>query len=295
MNPLKRFTEPVSDLEPEDDLTLCIGALARDDDNSFCIVTCSDKLESNDFYGAETLHKIHVLPPDLFMLFADSPARAKELQLLFEAHLKQEPLKASHIVQQLEIPLITLKRRLAESFVGRRLGMSYGEVLKEPDKWRYYLDQVDQHTLRATLIIGGFLEDRPILLQTIATQPDPQPRLEWVQNYAAIGSGGLIAEAWLAFREQDQNTRLWNTLYNLFEAKKQAQIGPPVGKKITRLVIWRRRGEGQPYLRATVITPEGISQLENLYKQYGPKPTRELYDTDITGHMESLFTNPITR
>ena len=39
-------------------MTICIGALARDDDGTPCIVTCTDKMLSNDAYGAEIQHKV---------------------------------------------------------------------------------------------------------------------------------------------------------------------------------------------------------------------------------------------
>lgn len=66
-------------------MTLCIGALARDDDGATCIVTCSDKMQSTEVYGSETLHKFQTLSPDFVSLFADSPARAKELYLLYQS------------------------------------------------------------------------------------------------------------------------------------------------------------------------------------------------------------------
>ena len=273
---------PDSLREPKDDMTLCIAALARDEDNSFCLVTCSDKMESTDVWGSETLHKVQVLSPDVVSLFADSPARAKELKLLYEEYLGKHELQAANVVQQLEQPLIALKRRLAASYVGRRLGLSYEELVQDPAKWQDYLERIEAHQTRVSLIVAGFIKKRPILLQTAQLDTtDPNQRLEWVQHFAVIGSGSWLAEPSLRMREQDQNTKLGNTLYNVYEAKRQAEIGPAVGKKITRIYILRHRRAEDAHLRAEILTQHGLMQLQELYEMYGPKKTPAMYTQNI--------------
>lgn len=278
--------------EPEDNMTLCIAALARDDDNSFCIVTCSDKLESNDLWGSETLHKVQSLSPDLLSLFADSPARAKELQLLYEEYLLAHPLQSSNVVQQLEHPLIMLKRRLAESYVGRRLGISYAELLQDKDKWTDYIEKIGRHSLKVSLIIAGFLGTRPILLQTMqVNEHDELPRLEWVQHFAGIGSGYWTAEPLLRMRQQDQNTSLSKSLYHLYEAKRQAEISPAVGKIVTRMLVIRPRGNAA-HLNAQVVTDDGIEELQTLYEQHGPKSVPRLPALKASSFLEARFSDP---
>ena len=285
---IQRVFNPALLEESEEDMTLCIAALARDEDNSFCIVTCSDKLESNEQLGSEIAHKFLVLSPDLFGLYSDSPARAKELQTYYQEHFKTHSLEPSNMAQQLEVPLTQLKRRLAESYVGRRLGISYAELLKNRKKWADYLENIERHKLGVDLLVGGFVGTRPLLYQTLAIDPeDPHDKLEALPHWGCIGSAYWTAAPTLRRREQDQNTNVWNTLYNLYEAKKQSEVGPGVGKKITRMFVIRPRAPGMSELNAQVVTGIGLQHLESLYKLYGPKPAPHMYDMPEDSFMAS--------
>lgn len=269
-----------------------MAAFARDEDGSTCIVTCSDKMESADAYGSEILHKLQVLSPDLVSLFADSPSRAHELALLYQDYLQEHPLKPSLIVEQLERPLVALKRRLAESYVGRRLGISYDDLLKDKANWGDYLDRIEKHQLRVQLIIAGFIGTRPIMLETAQVDTsDDHDRLEWVTHFASIGSGTWVAKPTLYMREQDRNAPLTKTLYQLYEAKRQAEISPTVGKLVTRMFVIRPHRAG-PHLDVDVVTDDGMNALEALYRQYGPKPLPLLPEFKPSTFQKAHFLDP---
>lgn len=195
------------------------------------------------------------------------------------------------VVRQLEEPLIKLKHRLAESYVGRRLGISYAEVLGDTQKWAEYLDQINKHPLRISLIIAGFIGRDPVLLETAYTDGDELPRLEWVTHFAVIGSGAWVATPSLHMREQDRNAPLAKTLYQVYEAKRQAEIAPSVGKSVTRMFVIRPRGSTK-MLAVDVVTTEGMNELEQLYRQYGPKPVPRLPALDPTCFSTAHFSDP---
>jgi hypothetical protein len=267
-------------------VTICIGALARDEDNSQVIVTCSDKMISNASYGSETQHKVQFLSDQLYALFSDSPARAKELELLFQDHLKSVSLTRSNLLEELEKPIVKLKRRLADSYTGRKLGVPYQYLLDNRHAWSDYVDSISKHRLRVGLIIAGFVEDQPVLLKTSDEDEESDYRLEWMHHFCAIGSGAWVANPQLHLREHDQNVPLDQALYQVYEAKRQAEISPGVGKKHTRILVLRRAPIGG--IRIDVVMEPGMRHLARLYNRIGPKRVARLGDFPPGSFLEAM-------
>jgi len=153
------------------DVTLCIGALAWSGPVQ-CIVLCFDSMASvGDVYSSETEHKFRALSDDLVSLFAGSTARAKELAMIYQSLLKREALPANptEVLEHLRKPLVELKRRLANSYAGARLAVSYddlrnhGERWFGHDRWQRHMEAIDQHDPNVEMIVAGFSRTIPLL------------------------------------------------------------------------------------------------------------------------------------
>jgi hypothetical protein len=244
-------------------MTLCLGVLAQD--AAFPrIGLCFDKKVSNNAFGSESEHKVHLLSDQLVSMFADSPSRAKELALIYQDHLRKHPLTPRNAIGTLRRPLGILKRELAEGYVGSRLGLSYREVLSSGLTGQKVIDRIEKNPLRVQIIIAGFIGPFPVLCDngSVGTL------LEWATNRSLIGSGACKAEPALHARNQRRQTPLPEALYNVFEAKRRSE-GPSVGPHTTIYVLSpppkRSRKVG-----IHVVTPEGMNYLDDLYAQYGP-------------------------
>jgi hypothetical protein len=196
--------------------------------------------------------------------------------MLYVNLLKREPLPPdpADALAHLRKPLGDLKRRLADSYTQARLAVSY-EQLREngqkwfgDDRWQRHMEAVDQHDLNVDMIIAGFIGRIPVLYQT--SRANGYLELEAATNFCVIGSGATTAEPALHARAQSFNTPLPMALYNIYEAKKISEASPFVGKRTILFVVYA--DENERCVRLEVLTDFGERQLEELYKEYGPKP-----------------------
>jgi hypothetical protein len=246
------------------DMTLCIGALALDA-SAPCIVLAFDYKIAGDEFGSESEYKFRVLSPQLVAMAADSVSRAKELSLLYRGYLEKTILNEVDVVNQLQEPVATFKRRLANSYIGRRLGLSYDEVWAKRDQWQDYLDVIEKHPLRVQMVIAGFLDRTPVLCEL------RDKEVEWRTNTSLIGSGAYTAEPALHARRHTPNTPLPQALYNVYEAKKAGEGSPFVGE-MTRMFVLRPGRKDPQKIQIQFVTPQGENWLAGLYAEYGPKP-----------------------
>ena len=266
----------------QQDMTLCIGALALNDgDISPRIVLCFDYKVSNDYWGSEGEYKFRALGDCMVSLMAGSPARARELNLLYEEYLSVTTLTAPEAVEQLRAPLITLKRRLAESYVSRRLGFSYADFLANGEAWlgQYrrdqYISAIENHQPNVEMILAGFIGQKPVIYVISRSSGDAQLDVEICTNFCLIGSGAMTAEPALHSRGQSFNVSLSRTLYNVFEAKRIGEISPSVGQK-SKMYVLSPPVKGSSKMGIQIVSGSGEKYLEGYYRRHRPKPIRKL-------------------
>lgn len=260
-------------------MTLCIGALADQPmPLEHCIVLCFDYMVSvGDAYASETEYKFRRLSDELICMFAGSPSVAKEVALLYEGHLKRTDLSEENLVEQLQIPLDRLKARQANSFIQRRLCISYRDLLDKgerwlgKERWEWYLNAIDAHSPRVELIIAGYVRESPVLC--VARRYGNGLLLEHCTNFCMIGCGSDRADPVLHSRAQTFNTLLPQALYNVYEPKRAGEASPPVGTK-TRMYVLRPPLDGEKQIRCDLVDKPGEKWLRGLYRKFGPKPMR---------------------
>jgi 20S proteasome alpha/beta subunit len=257
-------------------MTLCIGARANvPSPLSKSLVFCFDFKVANDAWGSESEYKFHILSDQLLAMVAGSPAKAKELALMYEAHLKEVILSEATALEALRKPLADLKFRKADWYVRMRLGVSYLEFLNHGAAWfgsaitERYLASIESHQPNVEMIIGGFIDGAPVLYR-IARDEEGVLDLNTETNFCLIGSGAATAEPALHARSQTNTTALSETLYNVYEAKKIGESSPYVGQK-TRIYILHPPNGTSKRAPVDMVTKEGEEWLAGLYAKYGPK------------------------
>jgi hypothetical protein len=92
---------------------------------------------------------------------------------------------------------------------------------------------VMQHNLQTEALVAG-VDDVGAHLFAV-THPGVLLALE-TTGYGAVGSGGLHAAVRLSLGQHNKVASLTDTVYNVYEAKKAAEVAPGVGK-LTDLAI----------------------------------------------------------
>jgi hypothetical protein len=273
--PLQRRKEMYDAHYGYKDMTLCIGALAIDDEGLPCIVLCHDHMVAVDEFGSESEHKFRMLSKQMVVLFAGVPGHAKELGLIYQEYLSSTVLKIETLAQQLKIPISDFKKNRADSFFGTKMGLTYQEILDNGSRWfgetyqKELLSGLADRPLGVELIIAGFVKEHPVLCR-LSQSLGGELGLE--TNFAMIGSGAYTAEPTLHARNHTFSTPIDRAIYNVFEAKKLGESSPFVGSRVTMYVL-RKPSSNHDNIDIQLITPDGIKHLERLFKKYGPKPT----------------------
>lgn len=255
-------------------MTLCIAALAQHA-GSPRIVLCFDSKVSSDEFSSETEYKFKALGSQLCSLFSGAPGRAKELAWIYREFLRETVLDKQSIVDQLREPIKRFKRRLANAYLGRSMGLSYEEVLQKGKDWfgedfQKRLLNLETHPLRVDLIIAGFIGDFPVLCEL------RDGDLEWRTTFSLIGTGAYTAEPAMHARKHIDQTPLYSAIYNVYEAKKIGEASPHVGT-FTTLLVLSPPVDNSDSTHIDVLTPEGKNHLEGWFEQFGPKPMPYMY------------------
>jgi hypothetical protein len=128
------------------------------------------------------------------------------------------------------------------------------------------LAMVMQHNLQTEALVAGVDELGAHLFAV--THPGVLLPLE-TTGYGAVGSGGLHAAVRLSLGQHNKIAPLTDTVYNIYEAKKAAEVAPGVGK-LTDLAI----------IRGGKVCFADRSLFDVLEKVHKEKPTLTLQEQE---------------
>lgn len=261
-------------------MTLCLAAVCYEN-NKPRIVALSDWKSESASSSVENQDKLCWIREDWPAFIAGTTTRAIHLKDTYRTYLdvNKEALKTiyrSQVMDLLNIPLLQFKHKLADQFIGSRLGISYDAFLANGKTWFHesvfndFITGARRVTLDCQLLLPIFVNGDPFIYRISDEQ------LEHCDHFAAIGSGMDIAEAALCQRKHDESTSLAKTLYHVFEAGKLVTLSgtPGVGKDHT-IVIFYPPTEGKG-VTVKEIKAKGYKFLEEQFKIYGPKRVGKL-------------------
>jgi hypothetical protein len=176
---------------------------------------------STDTMSGEGEWKCHILSADLLALCAGSPGRAKERALMCRDSLRAAQATRATIGEHIRTSIGAFKRRMAASYVGFRLGIPFGQFLREgramfgPDDYARRLDAIERAKLRLELIIAGFVEGEPVLLRFADLDANGGIEVEEVTHFFAIGIGQYDAYRALMLRSHGRSDSLEQAIYRV--------------------------------------------------------------------------------
>jgi len=267
-------------------MTLCIAAACKEGEASR-IVLCTDEMVSTEVSSSETEFKLVHLPRFIGM-FSGFTSDARELLSIYEKYLSDQRsnnglsnLSAHEWLEKFRAPIRVRKKAHIEHLLAGH-GLTFKEYADRSDKLgdlrKEVWQEAENRAFEVELLMTGFTEEKSQALSAShlicrVIRGDAEVHT----NFACIGAGREAAEQSLHRREQDSYVQLAQTLYHVYEAKRMGEQSPRVGKRTTLAVMGPRIDEKDlTDYRLGIVRMEGMQLLENYYRQYGPKPTRDL-------------------
>jgi 20S proteasome alpha/beta subunit len=257
-------------------MTVCVGAICED---SKTVVVAADKMVT---FGPpmslqiepDTFRKIWEVNNQSVILFAGNVPDGEEIvsTVLNEcARDKKYPIKT--IGEKVKTAYIALKRkRVEEQFLRPMLGADFGQfqtmVTQSSSSLllQQVLGMISQHNLQTEVLVAG-VDDSGAHLFTVAHPGQLLPAD--TMGYLTTGSGGLHAAVRLSLAQHSKVAPLVDTVYNVYEAKKAAEVAPGVGKLTDLAVI--KAG------RVIFAQKDVFDALEKAHKEK-PAPTKDEQD-----------------
>ncbi len=225
-------------------MTVCVGALC---DNGQVVVVAADKMVT---FGAPmnlqmeppVLKKITKINDEAVALFSGSVADAEEIMSATKQQLKgMTNLPTQNVAEAIKAAYIALKqKRVQETILGPLLGADFAKfqvlLAQSPSSQtlQQILAMIMQHNMQTEALVAGVDGTGAHLFAV--THPGVLLPLE-TMGYGAVGSGGLHAAVRLSLGQQNKVASILDTVYNVYEAKKAAEVAPGVGKMTDLAII----------------------------------------------------------
>jgi hypothetical protein len=259
-------------------MTLCMAAVCREKGEAR-IVLCSDNRIETDYAGGNIGFKVSVAGPQLPAMYAGVPTEAEDLLATSREIFDRKPYTRNTVYDILNDVVAAHYEKLHDRYIHRRLGVSHERFLSQganevDDQTRSKVfTELSEIDLGCELIVNGFIAGRSEFVFHISKDGS----VSRVHDFVAIGTGSLLADAFLFLRRQSHTNTVERTLYNLYEASRLAQIAPGVGETKEFCVLEEPHENGRS-MGMRVLIGSAVKSLEDMFKEVGP---REIV-TDLT-------------
>jgi hypothetical protein len=225
-------------------MTVCIGVVCQGGE---AVVVAADKMVTfgspmNLQTEPPSLNKITKLTEECVLLFSGAVPDGEELISTSLPKIDAAPRQpVSKIAETVKAAYVELrKKRVEEAILRPLLGADFGQfqALVAQSSASQILQQVmamiSQHNMQLDVLIAGTDDSGGHLL--VATNPGQLLPVD-TTGFAAIGTGGLHAAVRLSLGQHSRVASLMDAVYNVYEAKKAAEVAPGVGKLTDMAVV----------------------------------------------------------
>ncbi|MDX6696210.1 MAG: Proteasome subunit [Blastocatellia bacterium] len=267
----RRTSRPFAELEA--DMTLCMAAKASDYDyNCDLIVLAADKRAEASWAGGDVSTKWGAGHQYWPALFAGEISKAEDFLATSKATLAGDEITALNIFDKFTHVSNVHKEKLCQRYVRQELGISFERLLTQgenelpPEVRARIFHELGRLEFGCDIIICGFTdEDEPHIIEI-----DTNGEVYSHQNFAAIGTGAVIAKSTMYHRGQTRFKTLEATLYTLYEASRMAYGTAPGVGEIKHFNVIERKDNGG--IEITRTNEKCMKVLEAKFDELGPKP-----------------------
>jgi ATP-dependent protease HslVU (ClpYQ) peptidase subunit len=225
-------------------MTVCIGAICG---NGKAAVVAADKMVT---FGPPMLlqteppatSKVNKLTDESVLLFSGSVPDGEAIMALVSGRATTPPVrKVAELGEVIQQAYVGFKRRRVEDTILKPLlGADYDRfqalVAQSPSSAILVqtMGLIMQHNLQLDILLVGTDDTGSHLF--VVTHPGVLLSLN-TTGFAAIGTGGLHAGVRMSLAQHTKDASLVETIYNVYEAKRAAEVAPGVGKLTDLAVI----------------------------------------------------------
>jgi hypothetical protein len=257
-------------------VTVCIAAACKENKEPR-IVLCADKKIGTWMAGAEVGFKFSWATRNWPALVAGELRRATEVLATYEDYLSSVNLDRKNVFDEIKKPVLLQKEKLADEYVRGKFGFSYEHLRKHgkkelPASLLYEtFSAIKDLELGCQLLIIGFLDHGGNKNEPLIFVVERDFSVAHYPLFAAIGTGGVVAESALYQRKQSNYNELSETFYNVYEAKSLSEISEGVGPSTDMAVLYPAtkptKEEPKPRIRSRFVNADGYQELAKMYKQ----------------------------
>ena len=219
-------------------MTICIAAIGKDKDGKELIVFATDHMISHPQIGQ----------------FERAIAKYKKLDLTTVAMLSGDPLIFDDLIKKcketcnFDLTKETIRQNmnnLRNDIVQKQIldifKMNYDylkEVLRGPIQNPYVnnvIEAVSKFNLMTVILLIGFKEEAAQIMEINENRAVDLRDI----NFGAIGSGAVQAINTLLFQRHSKDDSLPTTVYNVYKAKRNAEVSTGVGKETDVMILTR--------------------------------------------------------
>ena len=240
----KRKTKPKR-LPWEADMTLCLAAICIEpgDSNDYRIVFGADRRAEASWVGGDVAFKFYWITKGWAALIAGDTSKSLDFLSTARAAFESDPTPVSrnNVFDRFNDISCTHKEKLCQRFIRQQLGISFDQFMNQsedelpPDLRGRLFHEMGQLEYGCELLVLGFnkhtLHSGDVTFEPNIIEIDRYGEVSMHQNFAAIGTGAVIATSTLYQRGQSAFSSLESTIYRMYEASHLAyKSAPGVGE-----------------------------------------------------------------
>jgi hypothetical protein len=238
-------------------MTICIAAMGQNG-NDEVIVFATDHMVTIGELGQfeHSILKWREIVPKTIAMLAGNPIFFDDL-----TKLSSETLSFSEITREIHQNFKQKRKDIIKSEIYDIYGVDDGFIRGAlaaaiPNQHiAKILDQISQYNLQTQILLVGFESQQA----QIAVVDESNIANFRVINFNAIGSGMIQAINTLMFQKHGKNDDVLTTLYDVYKAKRNAEVAQGVGKETELLVLSQKTG-------CTRINDAQLNILCQIYK-----------------------------
>lgn len=221
-------------------MTICIAAIGKFNSKD-CIVFATDHMISQPNLGEfeHAIQKYRKLNSDNIAMLSGDP-------LLFEEILKNSDLDVfEEISKQIFKNIITIKQEKINSQIHCIFNTDDNYIknvalLQKPENnfINQLLGLISNFKLKTSILLIGFNEGKAKICEVTEFGIVQLRDL----NFGAIGSGSLQASNTFLFQKHSKEDDLITTIYNVYKAKRNAEVARGVGKETEVAILTEKKG-----------------------------------------------------
>jgi hypothetical protein len=222
-------------------MTICIAAIGKDSKGSEIFVFATDHMLSHPQIGSfeKSIDKYKAINANTVAMLSGDP-------LIFEALVqkcRQQECSFDEMAKLIQKSMNELKEGIIQKQILDLYKINYDylrDVLKAPIGNPYIenvLRSISEFTLNTVILLIGFKDGEAQIAEV------GESRIVDLRDidFGAIGSGAVQALNTLLFQRHSKNDPLAITLYNVYKAKRNAEVAVGVGKE-TDVMILKKDG-----------------------------------------------------